>query len=252
MPSTVITFTGTLAKINPDYLRCIYIYLVRGPEVLAETSVQEDGSFKLALSRNVALAAGGPGLHAVVGPAGMGKHLAHLPNLQPLPIKRADLEKSEAEFRISTEGLKLSEAILNTWWTWCRWYCVSGNIVGPDGCPVPGAQVTVNSVGVRSVGIHGDPGGHGQRGPQRALHGVLLLVQLPLLFPLLAVLASVVGVLAVVVGTRHPVHHRSVRTDSTAVQPLICRLANRECANPAGGRGPDSRAGICVRPEGRS
>ncbi len=168
MPSAVIKFTGTLAKINPDYLRCIYIYLVRGPEVLAQTSVQEDGSFSLALSRHAALAAGGQSLQAVVGPAGMDKHLDHLPHLHRLPIKRAHLEKTETEYRIPTEGLKLSEEVLKLWWTWCRWYCVSGNVVGPDGCPVPGAQVTAYSVGLNlwgftktpEVTVNADQNGH--------------------------------------------------------------------------------------------
>jgi hypothetical protein len=157
MPSAVIKFTGTLAKINTDYLRCIYIYLVRGPEVLAQTGVQEDGTFSLALSRHAALAAGGQSLHAVVGPAGMEKHLDHLPNLHRLPIKRAHLEKTETEYKIPTEGLKLSEDVLKLWWTWCRWYCVSGNVVGPDGCPVPGAQVTAYSVGFNLWGFSKTP-----------------------------------------------------------------------------------------------
>lgn len=167
MSSTVIKFTGTLPKINPDYVRCIYIYLVRGSEVLAGANVQGDGSFQLALPRAVALATSSQSLNVVVGPAGMGTHLTHLPTLQRVPIKRADLERDDV-LRVSTEGLKLTEAVLNTWWTWCRWYCVSGNIVGPGGCPVPGAQVTVNSVGfdpwgfteTPEVTVSADPTGH--------------------------------------------------------------------------------------------
>ncbi len=168
MASTVIKFTGTLPKINPDYLRCINIYLVSGSEVLASANVQQDGSFQLSLPRNVVLAASKPNLQAVVGPAGMGKHLAHLPNLQRLPLKRADVEKTDAVYNIPTDGVKLTEPVVNAWWTWCRWYCVSGNIVGPGGCPVPGAQVTVNSVGfdvwgfteTPEVTVNADPTGH--------------------------------------------------------------------------------------------
>jgi hypothetical protein len=163
----MIRFTGTLDGINPDYLRCISVYLVRGPEILAQTAVQEDGGFALTISRQVALATG-QSLNAVVGPAGMGTHVAHLPNVQRLPIKRADVEKADGEFRISTKGLQLTEEVLKIWWTWCTWYCVSGNIVGPGGCPVPGAQVTVNSVGfdvwgfteTPEVTVNADPNGH--------------------------------------------------------------------------------------------
>ncbi len=145
MASTYIKLNGTLPKINPDFLRCIFIYLVRGSDVLASVDVGEDGKFQVTIPRNVALA-GGQGLQAVVGPAGMGKHLTQLPNLQRVPVSLKDVEKAD-EVTISTKGLDLSENVLNLWWTWCRWYCVSGYIVGPTGCPVPGAQVTVNSVG---------------------------------------------------------------------------------------------------------
>ncbi len=145
MASTYIKFHGTLQKISPDFHRCIYIYLVRGPDVLASVDVGEDGKFQLTIPRNVARA-GGTGLQAIVGPAGMGKYLTQLPNLGRLPVDLKDVEKADA-IEISTKGLDLSEKLLNIWWRWCRWYCVSGYVVGPDGCAVPGAQVTVNSVG---------------------------------------------------------------------------------------------------------
>lgn len=167
MPSMAIKFIGKLPKINPDYLRCIYIYLVRGSEVLANTSLNEDGSFSLSLSRQTAQAGEQP-LHVVVGPGGMEKHLDHMPSLQRVPVTRAHLEKAEAEFRVPMEGLKITEDVLRLWWTWCRWYCVSGNVIGPDGCPVPGAQVTAYSVGfdfwgftkTPEVTVNADPNGH--------------------------------------------------------------------------------------------
>lgn len=157
MPSATIKLIGTLPKIDPNYLRCIYIYLVRGTEVLAHTAANQDGSFAVSLARQVALAGSGQGLQVVVGPAGMAHHLAHLPNVQRLAVKRAQLEKAEAELRVATENLKISQEILELWWTWCRWYCVSGNVVGPNGCPVPSAQVTVNSVGFNLWGFTETP-----------------------------------------------------------------------------------------------
>src|SRR5262249_11818617 len=167
MASTQIRFHGTLPKVNPDFYRCIYIYLVRGSEVIAGADVGEDGSFQLTVPRKVVQAAGAAGLHAVVGPAGMAKHLMQLPNLRQLAIEVKDADDAH-EINISTKGLDLSEKLLNIWWTWCRWYCVSGYIVGPDGCPVPGAQVTVNSVGfdfwgftkTPPVTVNADPTGH--------------------------------------------------------------------------------------------
>src|SRR6185369_7126447 len=43
--------------------------------------------------------------------------------------------------------------VLRPWWLWCRNYCLTGVVVGPNGCPVPGAQVTVSNV------VHASAGG---------------------------------------------------------------------------------------------
>jgi hypothetical protein len=94
--SPLINFVGTLPKINPEYIRCINIYLVRGSDVLARANVNENGTFALRFARQAALA-GGQGLQAVVGPEGMEKHLGHLPNLQRVALNRAHLEKASSE-----------------------------------------------------------------------------------------------------------------------------------------------------------
>jgi hypothetical protein len=164
MTAPLIKLTGKVA-VEPEYLRCIWIYLVRGSEVLGSSELQKDGTFNLPVSRQSALA-GGQGLHLVAGPAGMDAHLAHLPNVRRHAVKRETLEKAGAELRVSVETP--AEEILRLWRTWCRWYCVSGNIVGPDGCPVPGAQVAVKSVGLNFWGfsetteitVTADPSGH--------------------------------------------------------------------------------------------
>jgi hypothetical protein len=87
----------------------------------------------------------------------MGDHVTHLPNVQRLSIKRAELERAEGELRVPTENLKITQEVLELWWTWCRWYCVSGNVIGPNGCAVPGAQVTVNSVSFNLSGFTETP-----------------------------------------------------------------------------------------------
>lgn len=155
MSSALIQFTGSIKKIDPDYFRCIYLYLVRGQEVLARGPVDPEGNFAVSLTRESALAEGS--LQAVLGPAGMGDHLDHLPNVHRVPIKRSALEKAGAEHKLSAESLRLDEAVVKLWWRWCRWYCVSGTVVGPDGCPVPGAEVTVYSVGFQFWGFNKTP-----------------------------------------------------------------------------------------------
>ncbi len=165
MASPVISITGKLGPIEPDYLRCIWIYLVRGPEVLGHAELQKDGTFQLPVLRQMAMA-GNESLQVVAAPAGLSAHLAHLPNLARHTIKRSVLEKADAEHRVAIETPP--NEILRTWWSWCQWYCVSGNVVGANGCPVPGAQVTVESVGLNfwgftvtpEVTVTADPSGH--------------------------------------------------------------------------------------------
>jgi hypothetical protein len=113
----------------------------------------EDGSFSVALSRQAVLAEVAGGLEILVGPGGMKQHLARVPNLARLPIDRATLEKAERSLKVPTDKLELSEEVLWLWLQWCRWYCVSGVVVGPDGCPVPGADVTVFTVGFDGWGF---------------------------------------------------------------------------------------------------
>jgi hypothetical protein len=60
-------------------------------------------------------------------------------------IDSRKLEK-EAHIEIPFSKLELNKEIIEAWWGWCRQYCVNGTVVGPDGCVVPGAQVTVYSV----------------------------------------------------------------------------------------------------------
>src|SRR5262249_9274679 len=61
--------------------------------------------------------------------------------------ERELLEKAKNR-RVDLGALEidLSEARLQLWWRWCWPYEVSGVLLTPDGCPVPGADVTVYSV----------------------------------------------------------------------------------------------------------
>src|SRR5262249_31613627 len=62
-----------------------------------------------------------------------------------------EIAKAEKDVSITKE-LKISEEAIGLILRWCREYCVSGTIVGQNGCPVPGAQVTVYSVGFTGSG----------------------------------------------------------------------------------------------------
>jgi hypothetical protein len=148
-----ILFTGELPKIKADSLLCIWIYLVRGPEVLADAEPAEDGSFSFAVPRDKVLGDSTDGVEVLVGPGSMKKHLARVPNIARVPIEREVLERAEHKLIIPTNKLELSEEVLALWLRWCRRYCVSGVVVAPDGCPVPAAEVTVYSVGLDGSGF---------------------------------------------------------------------------------------------------
>ncbi|HVM80202.1 MAG TPA: carboxypeptidase-like regulatory domain-containing protein [Stellaceae bacterium] len=152
-----VLVTGKLPKISAEYLRCIWIYLVRGPEVLAEVKPAEDGSFSFPIAREMIAAKAAGGLELLVGPGGARDHLARVPNLARLALDRAQLDKAERILKVPAEKLQIGEEVLRLWLLWCRWYCVSGVVVGPDGCPVPGADVTVYTVGFNFWGFTKTP-----------------------------------------------------------------------------------------------
>jgi hypothetical protein len=147
MPSKMLALIGTIPKLKPEDAQRLAVYIVRGSAVIGQSSVQQDGTFRLSIARHAVTEPSRYGIQAVVAPQGAAEHLEQLPNVQRLPLDRKHLEKAETEFRVSTDKVSLSQEVLKTWWGWCRWYCVNGKVVGPDGCPVPGAQVTVYTVG---------------------------------------------------------------------------------------------------------
>jgi len=138
---------GAVPKLKKEDALRLAAYVVQGNTVLAKGQLAEDGNFRVALARN-ALACQSPyALNLVIAPASLGDQLEHLSNAPRLALKRAELEKAEQEVRIKAAELIVSDAVLKLWWSWCRQYCVSGTLVGPNGCPVPAADVTVYSVG---------------------------------------------------------------------------------------------------------
>jgi hypothetical protein len=135
---------GTLPKLKPEDASRLAVYLVRGDEVLARAPVAKDGTFQVPVSRDTV--AGKAQIQAVVAPAAMGNRLDPSRNLQRVPLDAHLLQGAEHDFVVPTDKIDLSENVLRLWWLWCRNYCLTGTVVGPDHCPVPGAQVTASTV----------------------------------------------------------------------------------------------------------
>ncbi len=151
MASKNVTLTGSISNLNSEDAKKLALYIVRGKEILASSSLDSKGAFRADLSREAVTISNNQALEAVVGPAGLSKALPDNPELHRFRLNRGEIAKSEKEVSISKE-IKLNEAALTRLLAWCRQYCVSGTVIGQNGCPVPGAQVTVYSVGFTGYG----------------------------------------------------------------------------------------------------
>ena len=145
MATKKVGLVGALSKLKPEDAARLAVYVVRGTEILAHGDVGAQGNFRVDVAR-CAADDHRFGLEIVVGPAGMAQHLSQVPELARMPLDAAALAKADATLELATDRLVISAARLLIWWRWCRKYCVSGTVVGPNGCPVPGARVTVNTV----------------------------------------------------------------------------------------------------------
>jgi hypothetical protein len=144
MASDPILLIGKLAKATEEHAERVAVYLASGDDVLAEHPITAGGDVRIALDRQEAVGAGA--LALVVGPSGLGASLRGAPEMPRVPIDIGEIEGGAAEVRLPLDKVRLTPEILEPWWRWCEWYCVSGQVIGPDGCPVPFAEVTVYSV----------------------------------------------------------------------------------------------------------
>jgi hypothetical protein len=151
--SSTLTIRGAVPKLKAEDAVRIAAYLVRGDEVLVKAPLDEKGHFRVEAERALLAGRTGAQFQVVIGPAAMGRFLDPSRNLPRVPLDPAEIERAKREFVVPTDKFQITEATLKLWWVWCRNYCVSGVVVGPDGCPVPGAQVTVSSV------LHASGGG---------------------------------------------------------------------------------------------
>jgi hypothetical protein len=144
MASTSITILGEVTNVAAPDAQRLAAFVLRCNKVLTSVAIGADGTFRLPLARAAITAKSAYGLTLAVAPATAGGHLEHLPNVPKVAMKRQDLERAEKEYHVAP--ISISADVLKLWWTWCRWYCVSGTVVGPDGCAVPGAEVTAYTV----------------------------------------------------------------------------------------------------------
>src|SRR6516225_74993 len=119
MASQNITVTGKVAKVSAQDAARLAVFVVRCNQVLTKALVQADGSYRLNLARGALKAKSTHGLSLALAPATAGDHLDHLPDVQRFAL---DIKKLDDLDEYRAPEFSVSEAILNIWWLWCRWY----------------------------------------------------------------------------------------------------------------------------------
>jgi hypothetical protein len=143
MPSKFITVSGQVKGVAKEDATRLSAFIVICDQVLAQGPIQADGRYRLNLSLDAATAKSAYALQLAVAPTSAANHLAKLPQVQRVAIKRDALGKEDT---YKGPTIEISKEALRLWWTWCRIYCVSGTVAGPDNCAAPGAEVTVYTV----------------------------------------------------------------------------------------------------------
>jgi hypothetical protein len=144
------TVVGQLPKLSAENLKRLAVYLVRGTDVLLESAVSASGNFQFRLTGIVI----DPCIIIVLGPKGLDAQTL----LAKTDLPRVSLETAKASkgamARESKSGVltvdfsqaNITDKLVEPWWIWCRAYTVSGTLQTANGCPIPGADVTVYNV----------------------------------------------------------------------------------------------------------
>src|SRR5450631_1293475 len=183
MHSRTISLIGTVPKLKAADATRLAAYVLRGTEVLAKGPVQGDGAFQVNLARAAASAESVYGLRLAIAPASLGDHLAHMTNLPQVAINREHLEKAEKEYRVPADKLAISDAVLSAKRGWCSPYCISGTLLGPNGCPVPAADVTVYTTAYTGFGYSKVPQVTVTTGPDGSFAACFEWCSCPFCFP---------------------------------------------------------------------
>jgi hypothetical protein len=179
MTEKPIVVTGTVKGAGAADARRLSVVALRGNTVLARTALRDNGSYRLTLPAHAARAAGPYALHVVVVPITAVDHVDRVPNTPRVPLARDALNESE----ITAPHLTVTEKLFVDWAIFWQEWCVSGTVVGPDGCPAPAAEVTVYTVSWTSQGYTKVPQATVTTAPDGSFTLCFLRWQLPFCWP---------------------------------------------------------------------
>lgn len=117
---------------------------LRGNVPLASAPVGTDGSFHIKLPHAVAHARSGYSLDVAILPRAVAGDPGRAADAPRARILRHALKA--ADKRIDVGAIALTPELIDLWSIFWQEWCVSGTLVGADGCPAPAAAVTVSTV----------------------------------------------------------------------------------------------------------
>lgn len=151
-PSTAspVTVIGKIPNVSVTNLSRISAFLVQSQSVLLEAPVTASGTFQFRLEPGLVI---DPCLFVILGPKGLdAQTLFGRTDLPRLAVSTASPNTASARatkggtITLDFSKLNVDDKLIALWWIWCRPYTVSGTLETSNGCPVPGAEVTVYNV----------------------------------------------------------------------------------------------------------
>lgn len=157
-----IAIAGKVRGVSESDAARLSAVALRGDTVLATSPVRPNGSYSLNVPHEAAHAPSGFSLQVAVLPvtaAASPKSVAGAPRVT---ISRTALSGAHP---IQAAQLALTPELIDGWRIFWPEWCVSGTVVGPDGCPAPAAEVTVYIVSWATGGYSTSPRGSVTTGP---------------------------------------------------------------------------------------
>jgi hypothetical protein len=143
MSDKAIPVEGRVGGVTePDAAR-LSVVALRGNAVVTTSLLRPDGSYLLNLPSAAAREPSAYQLQLAVLPSTAAAHPDRVPAAPRVGLTADALAGKQP---VKAPGLEVSSALIDEWSVFWREWCVSGTVVGPDGCPAPAAVVTVYTV----------------------------------------------------------------------------------------------------------
>ncbi|MDQ2815221.1 MAG: carboxypeptidase-like regulatory domain-containing protein, partial [Actinomycetota bacterium] len=143
MPGNSIPLTGEVGGVSATDAARLSVVAVVGTTVLATAQLRPDGSYRLNVPAAQARAESAFAVQVAVLPITAAAAPDRVADAPRVTISPAALDGDDP---IKVPDLALDHTLIEGWLIFWREWCVSGTVVGPDGCPVPGADVTAYTV----------------------------------------------------------------------------------------------------------